>query len=83
VPSALERSARRNRKGETDADAKSPNVDPYLERQARREAVPPLKRQVRESVPFLERQATRAADKAEKAAGAKLAAERKGDGKKS
>jgi len=43
-------------------------ANPYLERQARREAMPPLKRQVREFVPYLERQAARAADKAAKRA---------------
>ena len=61
---------------EREAGPKTRKTDPYLERQARRAAAPPLKRQVRETVPFLERQATREADKAHEAG---RAADRKSD----
>ena len=62
--------------GERGAEPKTRKPDPYLERQARRAAAPPLKRQVRETVPFLERQAAREADKAQ---GTGRAADRKSD----
>lgn len=61
MPSILKSSGDVERQAESDARKKTRKVDPYLERQARREAVPPLKRQVRETVPYLERQAARAA----------------------
>lgn len=51
-------------------------ANPYLQRQALRAAVPPLKRRVTAAVPYLERQAAREADKAR---AAEQAAERKSD----
>jgi hypothetical protein len=53
-----------DRQAETAPRQRTRKADPYLERQARRHAAPPLKRVVRETVPYLERQAARAADKA-------------------
>ena len=52
------------RRVEREADGKAKKVEPYLTRRALRDAVPPLKHQVRDTIPYLERQATRAADKA-------------------
>jgi hypothetical protein len=49
---------------EREADGKAKNVEPYLTRRALRDAVPPLKHQVRDTIPYLERQAMRAAAKA-------------------
>ena len=49
------------RHAERAAGGKARTVEPYLERQARRDAVPPLKRPARAAMPYLERQAARAA----------------------
>jgi len=76
VSSSPKSSDNAERRAEREAGHKTRKADPFLERQARREAVPPLKRQARETVPFLERQAAREADKAQAAA---QAAERKSE----
>ena len=64
MPSIPKSSPDAERQADNDARRKAGKAYPYLERQARRDAVPPLKRMVRETVPYLERQAARAADKA-------------------